>query len=75
MCWINVENRCKELYDDYLTNGKKPIERKAIVRVIADEFPEIPRLRVGAAVDRCVLMCQEPINSTVFVTFMQGLLK
>ena len=47
MKWNNVENNCKALYEYQFINGSKPKERKILIQVIADEFPELPRVRIA----------------------------
>ena len=74
MCWNKVENNCKSIYDFHFINAKKPTERKMLIHIIAREFPEIPRIRIAFAVDRCISNMPEPITPRVFVTFVKGYL-
>ena len=74
MCWNNVENNCKALYEYHFINAKRPTERKILIQVIANEFPELPRMRIAASVDKCIAMLTEPMTPTTFVTFVKGYL-
>ena len=53
MCWTNIENQCKIIYEKPFINAEKPHERRFIIQIIAEEFPDFPRVRIAAAVDRC----------------------
>ncbi|WP_293890900.1 hypothetical protein [Flavobacterium sp.] len=75
MKWNKVENNCKALYEYQLINGSKPTERKILIKVIADEFPELPRMRIAYAVDRCINSVAAPMSPTTFLTFVQSYLK
>ena len=71
MGWINVENNCKLLYQYQFIDGSKPNERKILIKIIADEFPELPRIRIAYAVDRCIKESSSPINPNAFLSFVQ----
>lgn len=75
MKWNNVENQCKAMYEYKFINGSKPIERRILIQVIADEFPELPRMRIAYAVDRCINTVAAPMSPTTFLTFVQSYLK
>jgi hypothetical protein len=49
--------------------------RKTAIETISDEFPEIPRIRIAATVDKCLLRNEQPVATTVFLTFVQSFLK
>ncbi len=75
MSWNRIENKCKEAYDIQLANGLKTASRKFVIQTIADEFPDYPRLRIAATVDRCFELEQQPIETHKFLTFMQSFLR
>lgn len=75
MKWNNVEQNCKALYEYQFINGKNPIERKVLIQLIADEFPDYSRMRIAFAVDRCITVIAEPMTPTTFLTFVQGYLR
>ena len=75
MRWNNVENNCKSLYEYQFINGTKPTERKILIKVIADEFPELPRMRIAYAVDKCITTIAAPMSTNTFLTFVQGFLR
>lgn len=75
MKWNNVENQCKAMYEYKFINGSKPIERRILIQVIADEFPELPRMRIAHAVDKCINTVAAPMSPNTFLTFVQSYLR
>ena len=75
MCWNTVENNCKAIYQYQFINGNKPTERKILIQIIADGFPELPRVRIAYAVDRCISTIPAPMSTTTFLTFVQSYLR
>lgn len=75
MNWNVVEQKCKAIYLTQLINGKDPLERKMMIKLIADEFPEYPRMRIAFAVDRCINSNQGPMTPNTFLTFVQSYLR
>ena len=71
MSWNNVENNCKSIYEYHFIKAKIPIERKMLIHIIATEFPEIPRIRIAYAVDRCISEIPEPMTPRTFLTFVK----
>jgi len=71
MCWKKVEQYCKGFEESEFISIAKPEERKFIIQVIAEEYPEIPRIRIAATLDRGVKHFQTPINRNAFIRFMQ----
>lgn len=74
MNWNNVEYNCKALYEYQFINGKDPVERKVLIKLIADEFPDYPRIRIAFAVDRCISAITEPMSPNTFLNFVKGYL-
>ncbi|MGL2966317.1 hypothetical protein [Flavobacterium sp. XGLA_31] len=75
MSWNNVENKCKEMYQIQLANGVRQPDRRFVIQAIAEEFPQYPRLRIAATVDRCLAMEEQPIETRRFLGFMQSFLR
>ncbi len=73
--WNNVENNCKALYEFHFINGKNRDERKVLINLIANEFPDYPRMRIAFAVDRCITTNAEPMSPATFLTFVKGYLR
>jgi hypothetical protein len=71
MCWKNIEEQCNTIYESKFIHIDKPIERKIMIQLIAEEFPEIPRMRIAATVDRSINHLQNPISRSAFIYFMQ----
>jgi hypothetical protein len=71
MKWNNVENNCKALYEYQYINAARPAERKMLIQVIAKEFPDLTRMRIAHAVDRCIAAINAPMTPVTFVTFVQ----
>ena len=72
MCWNKVEQQCKAIYESEFISVANPIERKYIISLISDEFPEISRIRIAATVDRGTKHFQNPINRNAFLRFVQN---
>ena len=75
MCWQTVENNCKAVYQYEFIRGKNPIERKIIIQLIADEFPEFSRMKIADAVDRCIVSNSEPMSPNAFLTYVERYLR
>lgn len=75
MCWNNVEQKCKAIYLTQFINCNNPLERKMMINLIAEEFPEFPRMRIAHAVDRCIMSKSEPMTPNTFLTFVQSYLR
>lgn len=74
MCWQNLKYRCRDLFETKIITGKKPGDRKALLLLIAEEFPEFPRLRVAHVIDKFMETKSHPISANEFVDFMKGYL-
>lgn len=74
MNWSNVEYNCKALYEYHFINGNNPKERKVLINIIAEEFPDYPRMRIAFAVDKCIATISEPMSPNTFLTFIKGYL-
>lgn len=75
MSWNKVENNCRAIFEYQFINGKKPKERRVLIQVIANEFPELPRVRIAYAVDRCITTVASPMSPATFLTFVQSYLR
>lgn len=73
--WKNVEYNCKALYEYQFINGRNPLERKLLIKLIADEFPDYSRMKIAHAVDKCITSIPEPMAPVTFLTFVQGYLR
>lgn len=71
MCWNNVETQCKMVYDTPFINAQKPLDRKFIIHIISEEFPDFPRIRIAATVDRCLKIFPAPVERQKLLSFMQ----
>ncbi len=71
MCWINVETQCKMVYDKPFINAEKPLDRKFIIQIISEEFPDFPRIRIAATVDRCLKIFPAPVERQKLLRFVQ----
>ena len=74
MSWKNVANNCKAIYEYQFINGSDPNVRKLLIKIIAEEFPDYPRMRIAFAVDRCIAAIQEPMSPSTFLTFVKSYL-
>lgn len=71
MCWKNVETQCKMVYDKPFINVEKPLDRKFIIQIIADEFPSYSRTRIAASVDKCLKIFPTPVDRQKLIQFVQ----
>lgn len=72
MCWKNVEIKCKQLYEDRMVINPIPVERKIMIQIIAEEFPNCSRVRIAAVVDHCFKFMSPPITRQAFISFLQA---
>lgn len=70
--WKNVEEQCKELYDNQAINANDPRQRKNLIRLIADEFPSYTRLRIAYAVDEYLKTTPKVLHANTFVSFVKS---
>ena len=75
MCWNNVDTQFRIMYGDQFSKSLKPLERRFIICTIAEEFPQVPRIRIAVAVDLCCKMNKAPITREAFLTFVQSSLR
>lgn len=71
MCWTNIENQCKMVYEKPFINADKPLDRKFIIQIISEEFPDFPRVRIAASVDRCLKIFPAPVQRKTLLHFVQ----
>jgi hypothetical protein len=71
MCWKKIEDNIRGFDETGLISIVKPTERKYIIHLIAEEYPEISRVRIAAMVDRSVKQLPAPIRRDTFIRFMQ----
>jgi len=71
MCWTKVESQCKMVYDTPFINVEKPLDRKFIIHIISEEFPDFPRVRIAATVDRCLKIFPAPVERQKLLHFVQ----
>lgn len=75
MCWKSLENKCKQIYHTQFINVSDLAERKMIIRLIADEFPEVPRLKICHAVDKTIGNVEKRVSPIEFMNRVQGYLR
>ncbi|WP_291129319.1 hypothetical protein [Flavobacterium sp. UBA7682] len=71
MCWNKVESQCKMVYSTPFINAEKPLDRKFIIQIIAEEFPDFPRVRIAATVDSCFKLFPTPVSRQKLLHFVQ----
>ncbi len=72
MEWNKITQKCREVYQiDAVTPGN-PTKRKLIIRAIADEFPQLPHVRIAATVDRCIQQNSDPMTTKDFISCLQS---
>jgi hypothetical protein len=59
------------VYETPFINVGKPLDRKFIIQIIAEEFPDLPRIRIAATVDRCLKIFPAPVERQKLLHFMQ----
>jgi hypothetical protein len=59
------------VYETPFINVGKPLDSKFIIQIIAEEFPDLPRIRIAATVDRCLKIFPAPVERQKLLHFMQ----
>jgi hypothetical protein len=59
------------VYDKPFISVEKPLDRKFIIQIIAEEFPDFPRIRIAATVDRCLKIFPAPVERQKLLHFVQ----
>jgi hypothetical protein len=59
------------VYETPFINIGKPLDRKFIIQIIAEEFPDFPRIRIAATVDRCLKIFPAPVERHKLLHFVQ----
>lgn len=75
MSWNNLKDNCSILIEAKAITGRRPTDRKILIHLVADEFPEYPRLRIAYAIDKYMNNMSQPISSSNFISFLQWYLK
>ncbi|MFM2213922.1 MAG: hypothetical protein RL427_1185 [Bacteroidota bacterium] len=73
--WNAIEAKLKVLYDDQPIRYKKSRERKKLINLLADEFPEVSRVRIASAIDYAKDNWAISKNRLTFLNFMKNYLK
>jgi hypothetical protein len=60
MSWNNVDDKHKKRYDKNFVSCDERYERDYIIQIILEEFPNLTRARVEAAVDHCCKSISAP---------------
>ena len=68
MKWDTIDLRCKEVFERNTIIIKTPLERKVYIKILSEELPEIPRVRIIAVVDSALKRVSLPINRKTFLT-------
>ena len=63
------------VYEKPFINADKPLERKFIIQIIADEFPDFSRVRIASSVDRCLKIFPAPVERKTLLNFVQSSLR
>lgn len=73
--WKNVEDQCRMLYEYHHINGHNPLERKRLIGLIAEEFPNYTRMRIAHAVDQCLKTDSQPMRPNTFINTVKSYLQ
>lgn len=73
--WKNVEDQCKALYEYQFINTNSAVERKTLIKLIAEEFPNYTRMRIAHAVDQCLKTDTQPMRPNTFVNTVKSYLQ
>lgn len=71
MCWKKLEGKFKSIYQTQFINVSDLAERKMIISLISDEFPDVPRLRIIHAVDKCIHASEHRVPPVAFLYKVQ----
>jgi hypothetical protein len=73
--WKLIEAKLKVIYEDQQVTYKKRKERKKLIALFADEFPEVSRVRIASAIDYARDNGSISANRLTYLNFMKGYLK
>lgn len=71
MCWKTLEMKCKQIYHTQYINVSDLAERKMIIKLIAEEFPDVPRLKICHAVDKTISNVEQRVPPLEFINRVQ----
>ena len=75
MCWKNLKKKCKQVYHTQFINAADAVERRMIINLISDEFPDVPRLRIIHAVDKCISASEQRVAPVEFLYRVQNYMR
>lgn len=75
MCWKNLKYNCRILFEEKAITGNRPGDRKALIFLVTDEFPEYPRLRVTYIIDKFLNSNSQKLTSNLFIDFLKEYIK
>lgn len=75
MCWNNLKYNCSILFEEKAITGSRIGDRKALIYLVTDEFPEYPRLHVAYIIDKYLSTKPHRITSNGFVDFLKEYIK
>lgn len=71
MKWNTIRYNCNALFANSFENGQTTIDRKQLIKIVTDEFPEISQSQVIFVVNDYLNNTTESFSSTDFVSFLQ----
>ena len=72
--WLNVKNKYFELSDGEYIHVDKPETRRRVIRIIAEEFPEMPRVKIATTIDRINKMKLESRSYKLYLDLVKNYL-
>ena len=75
MCWKNLKKKCKQVYHTQFINAADAVERRMIINLISDEFPDVPRLRIIHAVDKCISASEQRVAPVEFLNLVKNYMR
>jgi hypothetical protein len=66
--WIVINTKIKIEYEDQPINLTNPKERKFMIAIISDEFPNYTRLNIASAIDSSIKNLDHPIEKKPFIS-------
>jgi len=72
--WVVIDKKIKIVYENKPINLTNPKERKFMIAIISEEFPNYTRINIASAVDSSIKNLGHPIEKNSFLDYLKGYL-
>jgi hypothetical protein len=72
--WVVINTKIKIEYEDKTINLTNLKERKFMIAIISEEFPNYTRINIASAVDSSIKNLDHPIEKKTFINYLKSYL-